>query len=507
MLVLGGLLVPSLVALLVFVGLERPAERRTVGPVAPTTGAAASSPNASDGSFEQQAPPQRTVTGTITGPDDELVADALVAVAAHAGLGVRSGGDGRYRLTGLPLGELALTVTARGYQRARVELGVGSPGGHRRRDVRLERGPAVTGVVVDSDGRPVEGATVRCRGGDVAPSAEPSAEPSALSDGAGRFELGPEAAGCVAVAQHPVHGQSEPETLGSGGRNRLYLPGAASIEGVVVDERGRAVTRYLLAVDSYRPRGHGTDKPSAGRRIQVDDPQGAFVLDGLRPGEYVLVATADGRPPAHSASIELEAGGREQRVRIVLGRGGALSGRVVDELTGEPISDARVALDTATTTRLGSTAAAQSDGAGRYRLEGTPAGPFSVRVWARGYRSRVRSGLSTESGAELEIDIALAPLGEGDGRGTEFSGIGAMVGPGPEGVAIVGLIDGGPAEQAGLRKGDVVLRIDGVDVRGWSTAQCVQKLRGRAGSRVSITLRRGQGPPIERTVTRSSFVR
>ena len=63
----------------------------------------------------------------------------------------------------------------------------------------------------------------------------------------------------------------------------------------------------------------------------------------------------------------------------------------------------------------------------------------------------------------------------------------------------------GPAESAGVEKGDVILRIDGVSAEDFTVAQCVQLLRGPVGSRVTMTLRRA-GAEVEVLITRDHFV-
>lgn len=76
----------------------------------------------------------------------------------------------------------------------------------------------------------------------------------------------------------------------------------------------------------------------------------------------------------------------------------------------------------------------------------------------------------------------------------EFEGIGAyvdMLTPGL--LKIVSPISGSPAEKAGLKAGDVIIKIDGLDVtESVSLEYAVSKIKGPAGSEVVLRLKRGE---------------
>lgn len=70
-----------------------------------------------------------------------------------------------------------------------------------------------------------------------------------------------------------------------------------------------------------------------------------------------------------------------------------------------------------------------------------------------------------------------------------FEGIGANVQMRPDGkLVIVTPIEGGPAERAGLRPGDVVLAVDGESLEGLSLLEAVNKIRGPKGSEVRLLI-------------------
>jgi len=65
--------------------------------------------------------------------------------------------------------------------------------------------------------------------------------------------------------------------------------------------------------------------------------------------------------------------------------------------------------------------------------------------------------------------------------------------------------DGSPAGQAGVKPGDVIFSIDKEPTYDLTLGEAEQKLRGPAGSEVALTLRRGNGGPIDVTIKREPF--
>jgi protocatechuate 3,4-dioxygenase beta subunit len=354
----------------------------------------------------------------------------------------------------------------------------------------------VRGVVLAPDGNPMPGASVAC---DDPPGL------SASTNEEGRFELPPEADGCSAVATQPRHHPSEPTRLAAARDNVIHLTSGGAMAGVVVDEQGRPVENYLLAIESFVSSHDSKARPSRGAR-QVEDPAGAFLLEELAPGRYVLTASAEARPPARSDAIEVEPGRTTHHVRIVLSRGAILSGTVIDAATRAPIAGAHVELDAATSSGANAIPRAVTDAAGGFALEGVPArGPFSVRARHPSYVTRIVPGLDPRGALSMRSDIELRPLGDG-GANQELTGIGATLLPSREGgVTIAALVEGGPAERAGLEKGDRIVRVDGADATGMTMADCVQRLRGLEGTRVSVGVER-DGQRIEVTITREVVV-
>ncbi|OQY88974.1 MAG: hypothetical protein B6D38_08015 [Anaerolineae bacterium UTCFX1] len=89
----------------------------------------------------------------------------------------------------------------------------------------------------------------------------------------------------------------------------------------------------------------------------------------------------------------------------------------------------------------------------------------------------------------------------------EYEGIGAYVDTSGDYLTIVSPIEGSPAEAAGLKPGDQIVAIDGVDMTGVSPEQARQKVLGPVGSTVKLSItRKGQEEPLEFVLTRAKIL-
>jgi len=87
-----------------------------------------------------------------------------------------------------------------------------------------------------------------------------------------------------------------------------------------------------------------------------------------------------------------------------------------------------------------------------------------------------------------------------------FFGIGVIVGNQNDRLTIVSALAGGPAARAGMRAGDVMVRIDGVDTERMKVRNAVRLLRGERGSEVTIAVsRQGRSKPIVMVLPRQEI--
>ena len=111
------------------------------------------------------------------------------------------------------------------------------------------------------------------------------------------------------------------------------------------------------------------------------------------------------------------------------------------------------------------------------------------------------SYLNTEEFNELRI-----------GTTGEFGGLGIEVGMEDGFVRVVAPIDDTPASRAGMKSGDLIIRLDETPVKGLSLNDAVKLMRGKPGSTIVLTvIREGEDGPLsielERAVVKTTSVR
>jgi carboxyl-terminal processing protease len=73
-------------------------------------------------------------------------------------------------------------------------------------------------------------------------------------------------------------------------------------------------------------------------------------------------------------------------------------------------------------------------------------------------------------------------------------------------ITVANVFEGSPAYQKGVRRGDVIAKIESADTKGWTSEMAVQRLRGQKGTPVGISVRRsGYDKLIELSVTRDEI--
>jgi carboxyl-terminal processing protease len=96
---------------------------------------------------------------------------------------------------------------------------------------------------------------------------------------------------------------------------------------------------------------------------------------------------------------------------------------------------------------------------------------------------------------------------ENDFTKGSFEGIGAEVTQNSNGqTIIVAPFDGSPAKAAGVKAGDIIVKVDGMDVTGLSVSDVVSKVLGPAGTKVTLTLQDPiTGTTRDVTITRAKI--
>jgi carboxyl-terminal processing protease len=108
--------------------------------------------------------------------------------------------------------------------------------------------------------------------------------------------------------------------------------------------------------------------------------------------------------------------------------------------------------------------------------------PYSVLLTGDDYKALTEQTSGNYAGLGIQIDVR-------DGWIT-------VVAPLPE----------TPAERAGVQTGDQIVEVDGKSTKGWKNDEAVKALRGVAGSKVTLTIRRsGMPEPLKYPLTRAQI--
>lgn len=238
--------------------------------------------------------------------------------------------EGRYRFENVPLTEVSLYVQGDEFEFTSLKV---RPGEQPEFDVTLARRPyggAVCGIVVDSDGSPVAGATIENYGMSSADvrRAETGEDGrfriddvlSDRSDPACQLEV--KARG-FAPRLIPV----SPGTKEAPAEVEIALQPGHSLRGQVVDADGAAIAGVRVLV---RPTGF--DNYQAPFNNRQTDEQGRFEFDSLPP-DVQLTCIKDG----YSQFDERCYPDMLSERRITMLPAAVIRGRVVDDATGEPV--------------------------------------------------------------------------------------------------------------------------------------------------------------------------
>lgn len=95
---------------------------------------------------------------------------------------------------------------------------------------------------------------------------------------------------------------------------------------------------------------------------------------------------------------------------------------------------------------------------------------------------------------------------EQQGLSGTFAGIGAVLSQEGADLVVQSVLQGAPAQRAGVRAGDRILAVDGKETTGKTVSEVVSEVRGPEGTAVTLTLGRdGEPQPIVITITRATI--
>lgn len=442
-----------------------------------------------------------TVRGKVVDEAGRPVARATVVAIEDVGGGGMRGGfsatikrdfattkdDGTYVLDTLSRGgRYRFGVSAKGYAPLFDTMAGGlTVETEAVRDFTLVLGGHIEGVVRNRlTGEPVVGARVLAvvgnlmrfpgaggrggrgaRGGPGAPTPAPSA-PSpedeastqiVVTDAEGRFRLEKMKPGPVALAQVKAAGYGDYSANVFSAMMPRELTGGApapapwgevrageTLSVTVELDGGGVVTGRVLAAGSAPVPGasvsviaQGMAAMWTGFATATTDEDGAYRVDGILPGRYIVTATASGfvAPDAFAegSSVTMPEGGGQVVKDVTLSSAGILEGKVLDS-KGAPVGAARVRLRPApaagrgggfqfTSSMLrgalpgGGPRVALTDAEGRYRIDTVPGGERHLVVAeAEDFVASESDPVEVRAGETRTVDLVLTGGGTIAGR-------------------------------------------------------------------------------------------
>lgn len=88
-----------------------------------------------------------------------------------------------------------------------------------------------------------------------------------------------------------------------------------------------------------------------------------------------------------------------------------------------------------------------------------------------------------------------------------FEGIGAQLGVKDKRIIVVAPLSQSPAQTAGVKNGDWIIKVDGKETSGWTLIEAVSKIRGPKGTTVTLNvLHEGEEKPVDIKIVRNEIV-
>lgn len=209
---------------------------------------------------------------------------------------VLTGPDGRFELADVEAGTLRVSAVAPGFTEEVIHDLEVLPGSEVKIQITLERGARVTGLVLDSQGRPLSGIQVEAPGSrDV-------------SDGEGSYELQGLAAGRHSIKAWSSEYGEVSRSIEVRDRDlevNLQFRPSQRLAGKVRSSEGEPLSDVLVHLQP------STEETVP--RSQVSDPQGGFEFKSVDAGRYNIEAHRQGYAPARTR-VEVEASSTEEIV-------------------------------------------------------------------------------------------------------------------------------------------------------------------------------------------------
>jgi len=334
-----------------------------------------------------------------------------------------------------------------------------------RIQVKYER-LAISGRVLDTDGKPIVDAVV---------SAEPRERgwyrpPSATSDQTGAFAIRDLPAGTYTLRAATSHGEAREEDIAAGSANvKLTFLAAGGIDGTLVGFTAvPQVSAYRIGDFSMRHRATGSTLTG-------------FQLRNLPAGRYSVSAGVAGR--SDSTTVDVMPG-QIAKATLELGEVGTVVGRIVDS-KGAPVPRMRCTVALRDRDRIdfgGSRTESETDASGAFRVETANAGPSMVGCYGRNNTSAWKQvEVAPNAVTNVELTVETREEKKAGHAGLELED---QLGE----VLVKSVEANGPAARAGIAIGDSLETVDGYSIGRYQSDYAMSLIESPGGDKKTVTI-------------------
>ena len=352
--------------------------------------------------------PEQKAKPPVRSTDDPPTVALALATPART----LSGEDGGYVLCGVGPGASIVRATLAGHQPSDRPVDVAAGARLDGIDLQMESGGVIFGTVTSGHGLPERGVLVRAK--IQAKPKAPAELHDTYSDVKGDFELEGLRPGTWSIGRGR-EGPRQSVEVAAGARVRVDL--AADPVGTV---SGRLLADGV-PIEGLVTARRAVDKPAAKDRAKArTDPEGRFELT-LTPGEWSLRGYGAEPTFGISESARVSVGARQTHQLDLTLAGSAVSGRVTDSQSGEPVAGATVSLQvdgappsggfglpsTSGPKALGVELWPKTDGQGRFVIPRVPSATYTVFANHPDYKTETREDVALGAGAETELALTM----------------------------------------------------------------------------------------------------
>lgn len=281
-----------------------------------------------------------------------------------------------------------------------------------------------------------------------------------ITNAEGRFSIEKLRRGTYKVVGENAKGSArgQKDSVKTGDTITLQLGRLGTLTGKVT-VNGTPVSPYDIDCDPT------TRDAFTSHEKRVTEKTGVYTLDRLPPGEYACNVVAD----AGKATAKVTVPAGDVTLDIVLVPWASVTGTVVSVLSGEPVVGVKLfanpeggGSDRQAITELLGGKGPTSDARGAFTIARVSPGPGSLVVMPAtgGFQPLAQQKFEAKAGQKLDVGaIKIVPPRVGDagtiGIGTDTEN---------DKLTVADVKEGGPAEAAGVRVGDRITTINGIDV-------------------------------------------